>query len=163
MATIFGDVQYTQNGTFTNPCTCCFNSAMMASRQLEVRPSDLHKGLQASAFRIGAIGLRNTQNTQQPMVLKDVQVQDCTSIWVCYWKCCVPLCTQWFSWSLSLWKMAISLGILTQHFQTNPYVWRIWRHVETGQEWSKNVDLETESATWSKCTAEICGLNICLT
>ena len=29
--------------------------------------------------------------------------------------------TQWFCWSLSLWKMAISLGILTQHFQTNPY------------------------------------------
>ena len=33
----------------------------------------------------------------------------------------VPLFTQWFCWSLSLWKMAISLGILTQHFQTNPY------------------------------------------
>ena len=32
----------------------------------------------------------------------------------------VPHCTQWFSWSLSLWKMAISLGIWTQHFQTNP-------------------------------------------
>ena len=31
--------------------------------------------------------------------------------------------TQWFCWSLSLWKMAISLGILTQHFQTNPYGW----------------------------------------
>ena len=27
------------------------------------------------------------------------------------WKCCVPHCTQWFCWSLSLWKMAISLGI----------------------------------------------------
>ena len=39
----------------------------------------------------------------------------------CVWKCCVPHCTQWFCWSLSLWKMAISLGILTQHFQTNPY------------------------------------------
>ena len=34
----------------------------------------------------------------------------------------VPHCTQWFSWSLSLWKMAISLGILTQHFQTYPYI-----------------------------------------
>ena len=33
----------------------------------------------------------------------------------------VPHCTQWFCWSLSLWKMAISLGILTQHVQTNPY------------------------------------------
>ena len=42
-------------------------------------------------------------------------------IYGCVWKCCVPHCTQWFSWSLSLWKMAISLGILTQHFQTNPY------------------------------------------
>ena len=29
--------------------------------------------------------------------------------------------TQWFCWSLSLWKMAVSLGILTQHFQTNPH------------------------------------------
>ena len=38
----------------------------------------------------------------------------------CVWKCCVPHCTQWFCWSLSLWKMAISLGILTQHFQTFP-------------------------------------------
>ena len=53
------------------------------------------------------------------------------------WKCCVPHCTQWFCWSLSLWKMAISLGITphcthyptsvpypmdnyTQHFQTKP-------------------------------------------
>ena len=45
------------------------------------------------------------------------------------WKCCVPHCTQWFCWSLSLWKMAISLGILTQHFQTNPYItidWYTW-------------------------------------
>ena len=29
----------------------------------------------------------------------------------CVWKCCVPHCTQWFCWSLSLWKMASSLGI----------------------------------------------------
>ena len=28
--------------------------------------------------------------------------------------------TQWFCWSWSLWNMAISLGRLTQHFQTNP-------------------------------------------
>ena len=52
---------------------------------------------------------------------------DCNGIiWIvmgygCVWKCCVPLFTQWFCWSLSLWKMAISLGILTQHFQTNPF------------------------------------------
>ena len=39
----------------------------------------------------------------------------------CVWKWLVPHCTQWFCWSLSLWKMAISLGILTQHFQTNPF------------------------------------------
>ena len=51
----------------------------------------------------------------------------------CVWKWLVPLCTQWFCWSLSLWKMEISLGILTQHFQTNPYgtIWnnhlsRLW-------------------------------------
>ena len=34
----------------------------------------------------------------------------------CVWKWLVPLFTQWFCWSLSLWKMAImaiSLGILT--------------------------------------------------
>ena len=31
----------------------------------------------------------------------------------CVWKWLVPHCTQWFCWSLSLWKMAISLGILT--------------------------------------------------
>ena len=37
----------------------------------------------------------------------------------------VPHCTQWFCWSLSLWKMAISLGRLTQHFQTNPYGWKM--------------------------------------
>ena len=34
----------------------------------------------------------------------------------------VPLNPVWFCWSLSLWKMAISLGILTQHFQTNPNI-----------------------------------------
>ena len=38
----------------------------------------------------------------------------------------VPHCTQWFSWSLSLWKMAISLRILTQHFQTNPNINQTW-------------------------------------
>ena len=31
--------------------------------------------------------------------------------WVCVWKCRVPHCTQWFCWSLSQSKMAISLGI----------------------------------------------------
>ena len=40
-----------------------------------------------------------------------------THLYGCVWKCCVPHCTQWFCWSLSLWKMAISLGRLTQHFQ----------------------------------------------
>ena len=34
----------------------------------------------------------------------------------------VPHCTQWFCWSLSLWKMAISLGILTQHFQVQTHI-----------------------------------------
>ena len=42
------------------------------------------------------------------------------NMWVCL-KIVYPY-TQWFCWSLSLWKMAISLGILTQHFQTNPHV-----------------------------------------
>lgn len=36
-------------------------------------------------------------------------------------------------------------------------------NVETEQGWSRGMDLETESATWSNCTAEICGLNICWT
>ena len=40
----------------------------------------------------------------------------------CVWKCCVPHCTQWFCWSLSLY---IPIKWLfhweyTQHFQTNP-------------------------------------------
>ena len=39
--------------------------------------------------------------------------------------------TQWFCWSLSLWNMAISLGILTQHFQTYPYS----RFPSTSQLW----------------------------
>ena len=34
----------------------------------------------------------------------------------------VPHCTQWFCWSLSLWKMAISLGRLTQHFQVQTQI-----------------------------------------
>ena len=42
-----------------------------------------------------------------------------STIWVCYWKCCVPHSTQWFSWSLSLWKMAISLGIYPIFRQTH--------------------------------------------
>ena len=33
--------------------------------------------------------------------------------------------TQWFCWSLSRYSMAISLGILTQHFQTYPLLWVI--------------------------------------
>ena len=43
-------------------------------------------------------------------------------IWVCLKMNSVPLNPVWFCWSFSLWKMAISLGILTQHFQTNPSV-----------------------------------------
>ena len=39
---------------------------------------------------------------------------------VCPW-------TQWFCWSLSLWKMAISLGILTQHFQVQTH-WAPFLH-----------------------------------
>ena len=37
----------------------------------------------------------------------------------CVWKWLVPHWTQWFWWSLSLWKMAISLNI--PYFQTNPF------------------------------------------
>ena len=40
--------------------------------------------------------------------------------WVCLKMLAKPHCSQWFCWSLSLWKIAISLGRLTQHFQTNP-------------------------------------------
>ena len=49
----------------------------------------------------------------------------CAKVWVCLKMLAKPHCTQWFCWSLSLWKMAISLGRLTQHFQTNPYVQKI--------------------------------------
>ena len=34
----------------------------------------------------------------------------------------VPLLTQWFCWSLSRFLMAISLGILTQHFQVETHI-----------------------------------------
>ena len=47
-------------------------------------------------------------------------------------------CTQWFCWSLSLWKIAISLGILTQHFQTNPYI-LIWPDAPHGRHISCNM------------------------
>ena len=47
-----------------------------------------------------------------------------SSLCGCVWKCCVPLCTPLYPMVLlirqSLWKMAISLAILTQHFQTKP-------------------------------------------
>ena len=56
----------------------------------------------------------------------------------------VPHCTQWFCWSLSLWKMAISLGILTQHFQTNPFtshiLWKIWWNIFQMFETTKQVN-----------------------
>ena len=45
-------------------------------------------------------------------------------IWVCLKMSCTPI-TQWFCWSLSLWKMAISLGRLTQHFQLPTHLSRI--------------------------------------
>ena len=41
------------------------------------------------------------------------------TIWKCVWKCCVLLLTQWFCWSLSLRKMAISLGIYPIFRQTH--------------------------------------------
>jgi hypothetical protein len=40
----------------------------------------------------------------------------------CVWKCCVPLCTQWFCWSLSLLNGYLFGNI--PYFQTNPdHVW----------------------------------------
>ena len=42
------------------------------------------------------------------------------NLYGCVWKCCVPHCTQWFCWSLSLWKMASYHWEYTQYFQTNP-------------------------------------------
>ena len=39
----------------------------------------------------------------------------------CVWKWLVPHCTQWFCWSLSLWKMASYHWEYTQHFQTHPF------------------------------------------
>ena len=54
----------------------------------------------------------------------------------CVWKCCVPHCSQWFCWSLFPMKNGYkSLGILTQHFQTNPngcffQPWDSWVHFQ---------------------------------
>ena len=43
----------------------------------------------------------------------------------CVWKCCVPHCTQWFCWSLSLWKMAISLGIYPTFSDKPKWLWKL--------------------------------------
>ena len=42
--------------------------------------------------------------------------------WVCLKMLAKPHCTQWFCWSLSLWKMAISLGIYPT-FSDKPSCW----------------------------------------
>ena len=50
------------------------------------------------------------------------------------WKWLVAHCTQWFCWSLSLWKMAISLGIYpiflpwTISRCSRNYFFHFWRH-----------------------------------
>ena len=49
-------------------------------------------------------------------------------IYGCVWKCCVPHCTQWFCWSLSLWKMAISLGIYPTFSDIPMWVFGIVSH-----------------------------------
>ena len=70
----------------------------------------------------------------------DKLMSSCHWVYGFVWKCCVPRKTQWFSWSLSLWKMAISLGILTQHYypnyipNINHYYWFSWsltQHFQT--------------------------------
>ena len=46
-----------------------------------------------------------------------------SSIWVCLKMLAKPRKTQWFCWSdIPFWKMAISLGRLTQHFQVQTHL-----------------------------------------
>ena len=73
-----------------------------------------------------------------------------TSIWVCL-KIVYPY-TQWFCWSLSLWKMAISSGILTQHFQTNPYLQHIPIKSHHPRPGSRVLRTSDGSASESFCT-----------
>ena len=40
----------------------------------------------------------------------------------CVWKCCVPLNPMVLLIIIPFWKMAISLGRLSQHVQTNPWL-----------------------------------------
>ena len=51
---------------------------------------------------------------------KDLSVLSCFVMWVCLKMLCTTLNPMVLLIRQSLWKMAISLGILTQHFQTNP-------------------------------------------
>ena len=69
------------------------------------------------------------------------------SMWVCLKMLAKPRKTQWFCWSLSLWKMAISLGILTQHFQTNP-CWSLGKkaRVFTG---GSGASSQKQARTWA--------------
>ena len=64
-------------------------------------------------LRIMMVSWRPTTSSCKPQLLCPVDTYGCV------WKCCVPHCTQWFCWSLSLWKMAISLGIYPIFRQTH--------------------------------------------
>ena len=52
----------------------------------------------------------------------------------CVWKWLVPHCTQWFCWSLSLWKIAISLGIYPK-FSDKPIWLFILIRFHEGRSW----------------------------
>ena len=71
---------------------------------------------------------------QSPLLLLDLMQPG----WMapgCVWKCCVPHCTQWFCWSLSLLNDYFIGNI--PYFQTNSLVMR--KNVLLGWEPEKNI------------------------
>ena len=95
MATILGDVQYSQDGTVTNPC---FFGGKFHSFPMKEPP-----------YWSGMF-------MEFPRFSGDFQF--CKPPFGFVWKCRVPRKTQWFCWSLSLLNGYFIGGI--PHFQTYP-------------------------------------------
>ena len=62
--------------------------------------------------------------SSESIFLKPINSIRSHHLYGCVWKCCVPLFTQWFCWSLSLLNGYLFGNI--PYFQTNPYVFFQW-------------------------------------
>ena len=100
MATFSGDVQYSQNGTVTNPCLKISKQKIADLPETESNIVQPWPGGDLPIAVQGRKGFRAGNHLSNILSWKFLAAAGRPNGFV--WKCRVPLFTQWFCWSLSL-------------------------------------------------------------